>query len=757
MRILKITAVVLAVLVAAVLLLGYGAGQGWWGVEQSAGTVHATPRPPEMVAARIAAEHAAAPSADAKQILFGDLHVHTTYSTDAFMFALPINGGTGLHPVSDACDFARFCSALDFWAITDHAEAGTPTRWQRTKDAIRQCNKTAGGGSIPDLISFIGFEWTQVGRIPSEHYGHKNVIFESLDDTKIAARQIAAAGVTTQTLRTQARGLPPGIVLEDPDNRQIYFDFNHFIKAIQNVPECAAGVSSDKLPANCFESAATPAELVAKLDEQHLDPLIIPHGSSWGFYTPAGTTWDKALDPKEHPERMRLIEIYSGHGNSEEFRAWKDVIAAPDGKSAICPPATADYTPSCVRAGEIIAERCAKAGLPVAECAKRAATARSNYANMGIAGHLSVPGATPEDWLDAGQCRDCFLPPFNDRPGTSVQYGLAVSHFRTGPNGAPDMDGVPDRFRWGFIGSSDNHQARPGTGYKQYDRRANTEGGGPPTEKFRALLAGKPVEPAPQSKLIPREDLMKMSGFQLTEFERQTSFFLTGGLAAVHADARTREGVWNALQRREVYATSGQRILLWFDYVAPDGKRSPMGSSVTIAANPVFEVRAVGSFKQKPGCPDFDKEGMDQARLKTLCSGECFNPSDERNLITRIEVVRIRPQISPDESIASRIEDKFIVHNCTPDANGCTFRFSDPSYAGAHRDSIYYVRAIQEARPTINGANLRCTRDAKGQCVKVNICYGDYRSGKSDCLAPAEPRAWSSPIYLDVPRAVVKG
>jgi hypothetical protein len=92
------------------------------------------------------------------------------------------------------------------------------------------------------------------------------------------------------------------------------------------------------------------------------------------------------------------------------------------------------------------------------------------------------------------------------------------------------------------------------------------------------------------------------------------------------------------------------------------------------------------------------------------------------------------------------------VHPCKPDANGCTFRFSDPEFARLHRDTIYYVRAIQEAEPMINGGQLNCERDAKGQCVKVNMCYGDYRSAKSDCLKPVEPRAWSSPIYLDVPK-----
>jgi hypothetical protein len=750
-KLMVLVGVVLAVLVAASAAWWVGARNGWLGAERGPGEITGKVIPAEVIATRGRAIAEAAPEGETDQILFGDLHVHTTYSTDAFMWALPMLGGPGVHPVGDACDFARYCSGLDFWAITDHAESGTPFRWKETKKSIRQCQAVSGDAHSPDLVSFIGFEWTQVGRVPSEHYGHKNVIFENLGDQDVSAREIAAAGVASATLRTSARGLSPFLALEDLPERSDYFDFNRFIKNTQRVPSCDPTLSSDKLPADCYEQAATPGELVRRLDQQGLKPLIIPHGSSWGFYTPAGTTWDKSLAPAEDPGTFRLIEIYSGHGNSEEYRNWKAIVPNADGTSATCPPPSANYLPSCWRAGDIIMDRCLKTGQAEAVCAKRADEARLGYANMGIAGHLVVGGEKPEDWLDAGQCTDCFLPPFNHRPGTSIQYGLAVSRFDEDPK-------HPTRFRWGFIGSSDNHRARPGTGYKQVDRRENTEASGAVNEKMRLRLIGDQGVADAFPHVIPQQQLLKMAGFQLTEFERQTSFFLTGGLAAVHAAGRSRADIWDALQRREVYATSGHKILLWFNASdASSGKVARMGGELDTAESPTFTVRAVGSFKQKPGCPDFAKAGMDAGRLQTLCSGECDNPSDVRNVITRIEVVKIRPQATPGEPIDGLIEDKFLVHECPSSPNGCNFSFTDPAYGSGGRDAIYYVRAIEEAQPTINAQPIQCERDSSGRCIKAKLCFGDYRSGKSDCTAPSEPRAWSSPIYLYHPAAGSRG
>ena len=122
-----------------------------------AGTIVGPPATRQEIAKRTslrgeAASRLAPRAADAhKQILFGDLHVHSTFSVDAFIYSLPIFNGEGAHPPADACDFARHCSGLDFFSINDHAESLTPELWEKTRESIRRCNEIAGDTADPDL------------------------------------------------------------------------------------------------------------------------------------------------------------------------------------------------------------------------------------------------------------------------------------------------------------------------------------------------------------------------------------------------------------------------------------------------------------------------------------------------------------------------------------------------------------------------------------------------------------------------------
>jgi hypothetical protein len=671
------------------------------------------------------------------EILFGDLHVHTTFSADAFLRTLPVAGGSGLHPPADACDYARYCSGLDFFALTDHAETLTPRLWTETKEAVRECNAAARDPENPDLFVFTGFEWTQVGFTPETHYGHKNVIFRDTDEERLPARAIASAGMARQlgSIKQLAGGAwrLPLVPLADFPNRDRYMDLVAFFRENASVDACPEGVDTRDLPATCRETAATPRELFEKLNQWGFESMVIPHGTTWGFYTPPGYAWDKQLAAAEDdPDQQRLVEVFSGHGNSEEYRAYRAVDFDADGRPS-CPEASETYEPCCVRAGELVRARCDDP--KSAACEAKVADARQAYAEAGVGGHLTIPWATVEDWGECGQCIDCFDPAFNYRPGGSVQYMVARGGFE---------DPTAPRFHtFGFIASSDNHSARPGTGYKEAHRRHLTEAAGPIDDTWRTRIMGEPVPPGDEADRYTIEDVVSQPGFRQVHLERQMSFFMTGGLVAVHARERTREGIWEALRERRVYGTSGDPILLWFSLAGP-GEARPMGSSLELGDTPVFVARAVGAFVQQPGCPSWAVEAAGAERLEKLCMGECFHPTDERRRITRIEVVRIRRQATDDEAIESLIDDPFLVLPCPEDEVACEVRFEDPDYPVVGRDALYYVRAIQEPTPAVNADGLRC--DEEGRCEP---CHGDFRTPREDdCLAPTEERAWSSPIYL---------
>ena len=151
------------VLAAGVLLVVFGAA-AWLvlggGKLQNDGTITNRSLDPELVDVREAGQRAVVDDAHAStRIFFGDLHVHSTLSVDAYQWSLPLMGGEGVHPPADACDFARFCSQLDFYSLTDHAEALTPRTWEMVRESVRQCNAVGAETEQPDLVAFSGFEW----------------------------------------------------------------------------------------------------------------------------------------------------------------------------------------------------------------------------------------------------------------------------------------------------------------------------------------------------------------------------------------------------------------------------------------------------------------------------------------------------------------------------------------------------------------------------------------------------------------------
>ena len=416
----------------------------------------------------------------------------------------------------------------------------------------------------------------------------------------------------------------------------------------------------------------------------------------------------------QHDQRyQKLLEVYSGHGSSELFDN-HERIGTDESGNLYCPPATENFTPCCQQAEKITRSRCDDTSS--ASCQEQVDSVVAEFLAKGAGtGRNVVKGTRVEDWEGCGQLQNSFQPSSMYVSKLSAQYNLALGF---------DENGTPKRAKLGLIGSSDGHQARPGSSYKETNRLLRTDhkdtgGGGISADFYKAD---------------------KESG----------AFYYTGGLVAVHATGRDRDAIWKALDNRNVYATSGDRMLVWFDLLNGPNGIVPMGSEVIQQDSPQFRVKALGAFEQKPGCPDYATDALGVNRVDTLCGGECYNPADTRKPIERIEIVRIQPQISPDEKIPPLIENQWKVFECPADGQGCTVEFDDPDYVLSGRPTLYYARVIQQAEPLIGGDPFGCEYDAQGQCVKRNYCIGENATPDKDCLALAEPRAWSSPIFLEL-------
>ncbi len=691
----------LIVVVILLVLAGWfhAVGKGWLGGPWSSAPAAIGPR------LKIS-DSVVSPGSD--QILFGDLHTHTNYSLDAYIFNTTLVKGGGVVTPADACDFARYCSALDFWSINDHAEGLTPRVWEDTLSSIRECNDRAGDPATPDMVSFAGWEWSNGNKDDvASHYGHKNVIFRTWEEGQVPTRPISSA---ENYLFTRVPPAVAGLFILS-DSLANISDLAWYFQESKAVPVCPDGIPATELPKDCREVALTPQTLYRKLGEWGFDSIVIPHGLAWGTTNP--TTGDFKTQMDQHDQRyQKLLEVYSGHGNSEQFEDFQRVGTREDG-SLFCPPATENFTPCCVQAAKLTRSRCDDP--ESATCDTEVNSLLEAFLAKGAPqGRSLLEDTSIEDWLGCGQLRNSFQPSSLYAPRLSAQYNLAQGF---------DAKGEPKRAKLGLIGSSDGHQGRPGSSFKEDDRLLRTD----------HKDSGKKGLSADFYKAD------KESG----------AFYYTGGLVAAHTDGRNRDAIWKALDNRNVYATSGDRMLVWFDLLNGPNGEVPMGSEVLMNDSPTFRVKALGAFEQQPGCPDYSLQGLGAERIQSLCGGECYNPSDQRKAISRIEIVRIQPQVHPDEKVRPLIQDKWRVFDCPADGSVCSVEFEDPDYVSTDRSTLYYARVIQQAELLIGGDPFGCEYDAEGQCVKVNYCLGENAMPDKNCLASAEPRAWSSPIFLE--------
>ena len=271
-------------------------------------------------------------------------------------------------------------------------------------------------------------------------------------------------------------------------------------------------------------------------------------------------------------------------------------------------------------------------------------------------------------------------------------------------------------FKLGLIGSTDTHNATPG-GTEERDFGANGHIGLRDHANPAFMLAR--VTPA---------------GIEATP----------GGLAVVWAEENSRDALFDAMRRREVYGTSGSRPILRFFGGREAGLRCgdpafvetayrggvPMGGDlgpVRGGRSPRFGVLA---FKD-PGTPS--SPGAPLQRVQIVKGWVDANGQSHEKVF----------DVAGDPQNGAGVDTT----TCTPSGAGfdslCAV-WTDPDFDGSER-AFYYARVLEN--PTCRWSTYLC--NAQGiDCSDPAAVPAGY----GECCNPAVPktiqeRAWSSPIW----------
>ena len=244
-------------------------------------------------------------------------------------------------------------------------------------------------------------------------------------------------------------------------------------------------------------------------------------------------------------------------------------------------------------------------------------------------------------------------------------------------------------FKFGLIGSTDAHTSLATSQEDNFFGKVEVLAPSADEERFYELITGR----------VPSSD-----GTDIRTYAWQTS---ASGLAAVWARENTREAIWDAMARKEVYATSGTRMLVrvfaGWDFEAADLDRSdfaehgyeggvPMGGDLSDApagGAPNLLVRAVR-----------DADGANLDRVQII-KGWLDENGETQERIYDVAVSDGRP-IGPDGRNLTPVGNTVNVEAATyTNAIGdpyLTAYWEDPDFDPSER-AFYYVRVIEIPTP----------------------------------------------------------
>ena len=178
------------------------------------------------------------------------------------------------------------------------------------------------------------------------------------------------------------------------------------------------------------------------------------------------------------------------------------------------------------------------------------------------------------------------------------------------------------------------------------------------------------------------------------------------GLAAVWAPANTREDLFAGMKRREVYATTGSRIVLRFfggwnyapgsvhsPYFETIGYRDgvPMGGDLTAPTSnaPTFMVQAM---------KDPDAANLDQVQIIKGWIDDDGQTHEQIYYVALSDDRSVDPETGLPEPVGSTVDLENVSFSNTIGAVQLSAQWTDPDFNSDHA-AFYYARAIEIPRP----------------------------------------------------------
>ena len=607
-----------------------------------------------------------APNPD-RNAYFGDLHVHTAASFDAYVFGTTATAADAYRyaqgePLAHPNGFeVQLQSPLDFYAVTDHAmflgavkeAADTGTAFSRYPVAEPLHDINAPDNMTTSSLPARGTAFGEF--VPGTLQG----LLEGDIDPEVVnaiSRSAWEANVRDADAANQ-----PGRFTTFPA-----FEYTTSTDKRGNLHRNVVFRSSDRLPAVPFSrlNSQNPEGLWDWMDglrDAGIESLAIPHNSngSNGQMFKLSDWAGEPIDEAYARRRLRnepLVEITQVKGTSDTH----PVLSKND-----------------------------------------------EWADFEIAPYRVATKLYSEP--AGGYVRDAYL------RGLSIAEG-----------------GVSNPYRFGLIGSSDTHTGAAYVEEDNYHSKAGmldgtAEARGSVPASFLNATVTRWVDPGLVTE-VDGNTYLATSSFE---------YWSASGLAAVWAEENTRESIYEALRRRETFATSGPRIRVRFfagSTLAPGLLQQPdlvevaYDQGVTMGS----EMAAPESSPLFIGWAIADANGTPLQRLQVI-KGWLENGEAREKVydIACSDGLAVDPASGrcPDNGAVVNLDDCSI--SADVGASELKVAWRDPDYREGEA-AFYYLRALE---------NPSC-RWSTWDAVRAGV------APRSDLPATIQERAWSSPIWL---------